>query len=100
MLNLHGVIDKAIDIVNKVEAQSVEIKADDSQENLTSEQKKAMAVQMLTACIDIPMLPKFVEGKIFGAVVDMIIEVVVYIHNKFDMFVASKTKAKAATASA
>jgi len=100
MIKLHNVFDKALEIVNQVEQNAEVIKADDSQENLTGAQKKAMAVDLLNACIDIPMLPEFVEKKIFTSVVGLIIEFAVYVHNKFDLFVATKKAAKAAKAAA
>jgi len=100
MIKLHGVFDKALEIVSQVEQNAEVIKADDAQENLTGAQKKAMAVGLLNACIDIPMLPEFVEKKIFTSVVGLIIEFAVYVHNKFDLFVATKRAEKAAAKAA
>lgn len=100
MIKLHNVFDKALEIVNQVEQNAEVIKADDSQENLTGAQKKAMAVDLLNACIDIPMLPEFVEKKIFTSVVGLIIEFAVYVSNKFKLFVATKKAEKAAKAAA
>ena len=66
----------------------------------TPGEKKEMAVQLLLACTDIPMLPKFVEAKIYAAVIDLMIDLCVYLHNKFEIFkhdkeVAAEAKAKA-----
>ena len=95
MANLKELFDKTIDVVNQVEQKANDIKADPNQENLTSEQKKEMAVQLLLACTDIPMLPKFVEAKIYSAVIDLLIDLCVYLHNKFEVFQHSKEEAKA-----
>ena len=100
MANLKELFDKTIAVVNQIEKEANEIKVDPNQENLTSEQKKEMAVQLLLACTDIPMLPKFVEAKIYAAVIDLMIDFCVYLHNKFEIFkhdkeVAAEAKAKA-----
>ena len=100
MIKLHQVFDKALEIVNQVEQNAEVIKADDTQENLTGAQKKEMATELLNAVIDIPMLPEFVEKKIFTKVVGLIIEFAVYVSNKFKLFVATKKAEKAAKAEA
>lgn len=96
MANLKELFEKTLNVIGQVEQKANEIKVDDAQENLTSAQKKEMAVQLLLACTDIPMLPKFVEAKIYGAVVDLLIEFGVYIHNKYDLFIEKKKEEKAA----
>ena len=98
MANLKELFDKTIAVVNQVEKEANEIKVDPNQENLTSEQKKEMAVQLLLACTDIPMLPKFVEAKIYSAVIDLMIELCVYLHNKFEIFKHDKEVAAEAKA--
>ena len=98
MANLKELFDKTIDVVNQVEEKANAIKVDPNQENLTSEQKKEMAVQLLLACTDIPMLPKFVEAKIYAAVIDLMIDLCVYLHNKFEIFKHDKEVAAEAKA--
>lgn len=95
MIELQGVFDKVLTIVQEVEAKVPE---EEGKEKYTGEEKKALAVTAINAVIDIPMLPEFVEGKIFGSVVGLLIEFAVYIHNKLDLFVAEKKAAKSAKA--
>lgn len=44
-------------------------------QQLSSEDKKAVAVEMLNDIIDIPWIPEFVEGALIGWSIDLVIEV-------------------------
>ena len=44
--------------------------------------KKEKAVNILNNLVDIPVIPEFMEKKVFGIVIDL----VVFIFNKYDLF--------------
>ena len=44
--------------------------------------KKEKVIQTVNALVDIPIIPEFLEEKVFGLVVDL----VVYIFNRYNLF--------------
>ena len=58
------IIDEA---VTEVERVSKEIRA------FSSKEKRQLAVDAINQILDIPLIPEFVEGKVIGLVVDVVV---------------------------
>lgn len=58
-----------IDVIQKIETYSNEV------QQLTSEDKKAVAVEMLNDIIDVPWVPEFVESSLISWSIDLVVNV-------------------------
>lgn len=58
-----------VDVIQTIEEYSNNV------QQLSGEDKKAVAVEMLNDIIDIPFIPDFVEGSLIGWSVDLVVDV-------------------------
>jgi len=56
----------------------VRVIRDVEHENKSGKEKRAVAVKLINKAVDVPLLPEWVEGKVFGLLVDFTI----YLYNQ------------------